>query len=588
LSGWAVERGRLARFSVAGIAGFVVDAAILQIAIAAAGLGPIEARALSFPIAVLTTFALNWLWSFSGPRRPLQKALPQYLAVQGAGVAVNIAAYALMVRLLPVPLGHPIAALATASGLAMTLNYLGARNLAFATQAVPRGPQSPTRTAGFLVVVIVGISTVGIALFLLLSFLSLDRGVDEMRQRIAAAYVGGDLGSRDYRFGNTVIGVHQFNDCLILGMALDQRGSKRQLAVSPLLATFPETGLRVEPCRSLRKLASGEAPQATELYYHRYLHGQTVLVRYLLPRLGLRWLRLVFAGALSLAIMGVVALSMYRLARGENLWSHLLLLSLGLSLARWFGLETFSQSLGHAPADLVIAVFALSICAMARRGVTLKQLVLVSALFGFATVLMELLTGGLPLGLALVIGASPFLLRDPSDARAIVHATLLAAAAFGGAAGVTLLLKLGVAAAVFGTEVLSDFALHLAHRTSGAADVGALTWLQRLTAGLSALSGGMRFLSAAALIVSVCGGVWGLLTIRRCLPDRLLWTKCLILGFSNLVLLLWLIVFWQHTIEHAWFMDRMLVWTIASGAALFAFGLVAAGSTGQKFTGQPR
>jgi hypothetical protein len=34
----------------------------------------------------------------------------------------------------------------------------------------------------------------------------------------------------------------------------------------------------------------------------------------------------------------------------------------------------------------------------------------------------------------------------------------------------------------------------------------------------------------------------------------------------------WLLFFQQHTIVHAWFMDRMLVWPIISGCLMF--GLV--------------
>jgi len=39
---------------------------------------------------------------------------------------------------------------------------------------------------------------------------------------------------------------------------------------------------------------------------------------------------------------------------------------------------------------------------------------------------------------------------------------------------------------------------------------------------------------------------------------------------SNAAILLMLVGFWQHTMIHAWFMERTLVWTIATGFALFA------------------
>ena len=41
-------------------------------------------------------------------------------------------------------------------------------------------------------------------------------------------------------------------------------------------------------------------------------------------------------------------------------------------------------------------------------------------------------------------------------------------------------------------------------------------------------------------------------------------------------------VFWQHTIQHAWFMNRIFVWTYCSGFALFAFGVVVSRSPREK------
>jgi hypothetical protein len=33
-------------------------------------------------------------------------------------------------------------------------------------------------------------------------------------------------------------------------------------------------------------------------------------------------------------------------------------------------------------------------------------------------------------------------------------------------------------------------------------------------------------------------------------------------------------MFWQHTMIHAWFMDRVLAWIIGSGLALFGLALI--------------
>jgi len=35
-----------------------------------------------------------------------------------------------------------------------------------------------------------------------------------------------------------------------------------------------------------------------------------------------------------------------------------------------------------------------------------------------------------------------------------------------------------------------------------------------------------------------------------------------------------LMLLWEHSIIHAWFMDRVLVWTIGSGFALFTLAVI--------------
>src|SRR6476469_6404288 len=70
---WAARLGperlrvavELLRFGIVGVAGFVVDAAVLTAAIAL-GLGPWLGRVLSYLAAATATFALNRAWTFRG------------------------------------------------------------------------------------------------------------------------------------------------------------------------------------------------------------------------------------------------------------------------------------------------------------------------------------------------------------------------------------------------------------------------------------------------------------------------------------------------------------------------------------------
>lgn len=122
-----------ARFAVTGGIGFLVDGAVLTALAAATSMGPLWPRLISFPVALLATWYLNRVWTF---RRRDQKPLGQsarYVLVQCCGAALNLAIYAAVIALGPPLLARvPILALAIASGVAMVVNYLGARRWVFA------------------------------------------------------------------------------------------------------------------------------------------------------------------------------------------------------------------------------------------------------------------------------------------------------------------------------------------------------------------------------------------------------------------------------------------------------------------------
>ena len=119
----APQRGL--RFLVTGTTGFIVDAAVLSLLTAFGLLGPAAARAISFPAALLVTWAMNRAWAFGDRERPrVGWELAGYVAVQLTSFAVNYAIYLALIdgwlglRLAPVP------ALAVASIAAAVLTYL--------------------------------------------------------------------------------------------------------------------------------------------------------------------------------------------------------------------------------------------------------------------------------------------------------------------------------------------------------------------------------------------------------------------------------------------------------------------------------
>lgn len=123
-----------------------------------------------------------------------------------------------------------------------------------------------------------------------LNYMSLGRGGKE---RISQAFASGAL-VEDLRAGDTSRGRSQFTDCLILGMALDQRSSKLALSVSP---TIPYPG-ETEVCKALRS----DPPNGRTYYYHNYLHGHTALVRYLLPLMAIDQIRSLYRAHQFIAV----------------------------------------------------------------------------------------------------------------------------------------------------------------------------------------------------------------------------------------------------------------------------------------------
>ena len=121
----------LLRFGLVGAVGFAVDGGLLQLLVSL-GWGPIAARALSFPAAVLATWWLNRSITFRGRESGgLLRSLLRYVAVSVVGTGVNFGIYASLVLASATMAAHPLLPFAIASGVALVFNYLGSKHFAF-------------------------------------------------------------------------------------------------------------------------------------------------------------------------------------------------------------------------------------------------------------------------------------------------------------------------------------------------------------------------------------------------------------------------------------------------------------------------
>jgi putative flippase GtrA len=120
---------RLVRFVFAGGIGFVTDAAALWLLLTVTPLGPFVARILSIGFALCATWQINRHLTFSPSRRGVAREGARYGGVGIATSVVNYLVYSAI--LLALPAAPPLAALAIASLVAMTLSFLGYSRLVF-------------------------------------------------------------------------------------------------------------------------------------------------------------------------------------------------------------------------------------------------------------------------------------------------------------------------------------------------------------------------------------------------------------------------------------------------------------------------
>ena len=381
--------------------------------------------------------------------------------------------------------------------------------------------------------------------------------------------------------GNVVIGAHQWNDCLVLNQAVNRQAPTTQLIVSPrytgpLLPTL-------DPCPYANAFAHGRPISAQPAFYHRYLHGHTVLARLLLAKLSVNSIRWLYSGLITTVLMLGIAQVIVTLAEGKRLQESVVWLISLFAFARFFGLEMIGQSLAHGPSDLVLIGFVLFLTrCSATGGLSPRKVPMVAAIFGALTIIFEFLTGGIPLGLALLVGGLPFALPPlrASNGETVGRIVAEAVLAFSVSIAVIVAIKAILVGVLFGPEELGPIIRQLSYRIGlpapaigGEQDNGIAALIANVLGNLGGLAAGQGIMAALLLLISLCAGGWATRRLVS-LGDDVIRPRAVALASSNLAIIGWLVLFMHHTAQHARFMDRILVWTIASGLSLFALAVM--------------
>jgi len=432
-----------------------------------------------------------------------------------------------------------------------------------------------------VITVVVGILAFGFFLFASRAALPGDPSL--YRTRVAQGFATGTLVENPYQLGSTTIGSHQWNDCLIIVMAMDQRGDPARLALSPILMDFgPSPSVTTNPCAVLSALNQGATPNGNLYYYDNYPHGAVVLLRHVLPYRDIDRIRAAYRTALTLSLVLSLALAMIGLARGQNIRAFAVIGVTSVALMRYFGLESFSQSLGHGPADAIIGAYTAALAAMALRPAGLALAVLAAAVFGALTMIFELFTGGVPLGLAMVVGLTPLVVR-PAVRPAIAAAA--AAAAFLGAGAVFYFAKMAAVVVVAGSGIATDALSEVLRLTIFEPygvfkdGTGFAVAVRETKQSIGMLTGGMRLLSEATIAVALAAGGYGLVRLWRREQSAVIREQALMLALSLAIPPLWCLFFLNLMVYHAWFTDRIFVWWIAAGFGLFLMSLLSREAT---------
>lgn len=129
---------RLPGFLVVGTIGLVVDAALLAALVYSLGWGNYSARAVSFSVALTTTWLLNREFVFSdGKLQSTRREYARYLTLQLISMAVNLGIYSLCIASSATLAAMPLLALAAGCASGLVFNYVGMRYFVFTGDRKP-------------------------------------------------------------------------------------------------------------------------------------------------------------------------------------------------------------------------------------------------------------------------------------------------------------------------------------------------------------------------------------------------------------------------------------------------------------------
>jgi hypothetical protein len=263
--------------------------------------------------------------------------------------------------------------------------------------------------------------------------------------------------------------------------------------------------------------------------------------------------------------------------------SHLGSAWISVCFLGFYGLDLYGQSLTHAPADmLVFAAFGWLSLRKPYGGAS------AAALFGGLGALafaFDFLHGTIPLILAVLIGCGAIAAYQSRVRLRMVDLVSTVGAFCVGVAGAALT-KLATVLLLQGSGGISSFFGALAYRMAGDS-YSHFDVVYSLARRADMIFWGQRYVGIAVLTLCLAAlGMAVLRALRRKL-GRNETQLIILLSASMAVILLWYIIFKNHSAIHG-FMVRLLVWLVAVGPLGLALSLWAARPDKGSLEGRPR
>jgi hypothetical protein len=452
------------------------------------------------------------------------------------------------------------------------------------------------------------VSAVGVALLGVIALFVINLGIariapDHYRAVVAEAVRDGTMTQTvQQTFApNRRVAVVGVADCLLLAMLVIPRDSAVRASISPRMPVLPG-GVDPPPaagfgpdetCRTLAWLMDPNGPPVPlEIKrHHRYLHAPFTVAAVMLAVVPLnvaQWVLLLACYA-ALGVLAIAAAGRMRAPDpGERRRAIAFLIIAGV-LAFFYALPVFGRGFAHGLTDIVVIVFILVGLLHPLGRLPERHFALVVAAFGTGIAMLELLTGGIPMGLAILIAL--IALGGAPDVRTVRRRLAIGVGCYGVAMATGFAAKIAAIAIVWGPGEVAPLFDMLGSRMTGEVRAWPALeqWGARLGFDVSSIDHSAvarRLLSAAMVTYSAFVLAWGShvlgalfvlapvpllmaltwVALRRVDRDAWLVQPQPLLLVASLVPFAWYMAFPWHTTTHSLFMVRPVALNVAFAA----------------------